>query len=436
MANIGIPFNLGIQAAFAKYNAEHDGRDVKLKHYDDGGVATQSTTLMEQLIFEDEVFAVVGNYGAYAVNVNLDLLKDEKVPMVYAAAGNASLYNANATSDGDRCIFPVQPLNVTEGQSLIARAFAVATVVDENAAGGYAATGGLGATKVGVIANANEASQSMLQGVRDGAALLPDSKKNAIVYQDVAGSDFSAAANALVAAGCDVVIVTTIGADYNAALTALLNAGFKGSVLTSYNNSSANAFNADGAITEIGADILDAMNVFAQGWLDISSLTFVYNAETPLVAAYKALGENLATLYPALYPAGNPYALGVPGFNEVYWGVAEAIFNYVLTVDPQNAFAMSYDSYALAGYIAGDLFCQGLIALDEAGLELTRENYVNIMESKTFNIAMGDTISYANGARKGVEACSLSGFMPLNGAATAYTVKGLTSTDYLNSLIA
>ncbi len=427
MAEIGIPFNLGIEAAFAVYNANggFNGKSVKLKHYDDQGSATNSVSLMEQLIHEDEVFAVVGNYGAYAVNVNLDLLKEEKVPMVYAAAGNASLYNANATGN-DRYIFPVQPLNVTEGQSLFARAFAVAAVADENAVGGYALTGGLGATKVGVIANANEASQSMLQGIRDGVATLPEAKKNAVVYQDVAGSDFSAAANALVAAGCDVVIVTTIGTDYTAALTALLNAGYDKSVLTSYNNASAAVFNdaQTGKITTAGAEIIGKMKVYSQGWLDITSTSFVYNENTALLNMYKQFG--LAT------------DEGMSGYNEAYWAVAEAIYNYAISAgnDAITAFGMSYNSFALAGYIAGDLFCQGLAALQEAGLELTRANYVDIMESKTFNIAMGDTISYANGARKGVEAFSASYFFNYLNVATALPYAGLTSTDYLKGLIA
>ena len=52
LATIGGPFNIGIEAAFAAYNANggFNGKSVKLKHYDDGGVATQSVTLMEKLI--------------------------------------------------------------------------------------------------------------------------------------------------------------------------------------------------------------------------------------------------------------------------------------------------------------------------------------------------------------------------------------------------
>ena len=58
LAAIGAPFNKGIEAAFAVYNANggFGGKSVKLKHYDDKGVGTDAATLTEKLIHEDEVF--------------------------------------------------------------------------------------------------------------------------------------------------------------------------------------------------------------------------------------------------------------------------------------------------------------------------------------------------------------------------------------------
>ena len=393
LSSIGVPFNLGINAAFAEYNKNggFKGKTVALKHYDDGGVATNSVSLMEKLIFEDEVFAIVGNYGGYAVNVNLDLLKENCVPMIYAAAGIDALYNGNATTDGDRCIFPVQPLNKTEGRSLIVRAFANALDADNNL------TGGLGATKVGVIANQDEASKSTLAGIKLEAETLPASKRDNIVYQEVPGSDFSAAATAIVSSGCDTVIVTVTGKTFLAALTALANANFTGNVLTSYNNASADILNNGGKLTEAGLDILSKMTIYAQGWLDVTSATFVYNENTPLFRSYKVQDQKL-------------YGEGVKGFTEAYWNVAEAIFEYAYTVDPGTAWPMSYNSYALAGYIAGNMFCEALKALEESGKELTRANLVEIMETIELPVAMADKISYKNGSRTGVESFSAAVF--------------------------
>ena len=395
LASIGAPFKLGIEAAFAEYNANggFNGRKVALKHYDDEGVATNSVSLMEKLIHEDEVFAIVGNYGGYAVNVNLDMLKENEVPMVYAAAGVDALYNENATSFGDKCIFPVQPLNKTEGRSLIVRAFASATKDDGTL------TGGLGATKVGVIANQDEASQGILRGIKIEADNLPASKKSNLVYQEVAGSDYGAAATALVSANCDTVIVTVTGDSFVSALTALAQANFKGNVLTSYNNADAGVLNGDdGKLTEAGKAILDNMIVYAQGWLDVSSTDYVYNRDTALFKTYKMQDSKL-------------YGEGVVGFTESYWNVAETIFNYGYTVDKGTAWAMSYNSYALAGYIAGNMFCEALKALEASGKDLTRANLVEIMETVDLPVAMAGTISYKNGARTGVEMFSAAVFV-------------------------
>lgn len=400
LASIGVPFNLGIRAAFAEYNAAggFKGKTVELKHYDDEGTATNSVPLMEKLIHEDEVFAVVGNYGGYAVNVNLDILKENCVPMIYAAAGVDALYNINATTDGDRCIFPVQPLNRTEGRSLIVRAFADAQKADGTL------TGGLGATKVAVIANQDEASQATLNGVKEEAANLPASKKDNIVYQDVPGTDFGAAATAIVAAGCDTVILTVTGTHFISALTALAQANFKGNVLTSYNNSSADVLNNGGKLTEAGLDIMSKMTIYAQGWLDVTSTEYVYAKDTPLFRTYKMQDSKL-------------YGEGVVGFTESYWDVAESIFNYAYTVDKGTAWAMSFNSYALAGYIAGNMFCEALKALEASGKDLTRANLVEIMETVELPVAMAGTISYKNGARTGVEMFSAAVFVDTADAA-------------------
>ena len=430
LATIGVPFNLGINAAFHEYNQNggFNGKTVALKHHDDEGVTTNALPLMEKLIHEDGVFAVVGNYGGYAVNVNLEILKENRVPMIYAAAGVDALYNDNATSAGDRCIFPVQPLNMTEGRSLIVRAFANALTSDGQL------SGGLGATKVGVIANQDEASQGILNGIKLEAETLPASKKANIVYQNVSGSDFNAAAVDIVSNNCDTVILTVTGANFTSALTALSRAGFEGNVLTSYNNASPSVLNdSNNNLTENGLDIMSKMTIYAQGWLDTSSTTYVYNKDTTLFKAYKLLNAS--------------YANGVPGFTEAYWVAAEAIFSYAQTVDPSIAFTMSYNSYALAGYIAGNLFCNALEELEKSGKPLTRANLVDIMESVELQVAMADKISYAGGARTGVESFSAAFFYDTadktimgdlatsNHAAASAPLSGLQTIDDLKKLI-
>ncbi len=430
LATIGVPFNLGIQAAFAAYNADggFNGKTVALKHYDDNGDGAQALTLMEKLIHEDEIFAVVGNYGSYAVTTNLDVLKENCVPMIYAAAGNNVLFNSNATSDGDRCIFPVQPLNQTEGGMLILRAFA--PVMDE--AGN--SLGGLGATKVGVISNSDEASQAMLAGIKTEAA---SSNLSNIVYQNVTTDDYSAAAAALQAEGCDVVIITVVGTPFVTALTALANVNYNKSVLTTYNNSNAAVFNDENSrMTEAGINIFSKMVIFAQAWLDINDATYYYKDDSS--ALYRTYG-----LLNMIAKDENGNELGVPQFTPEYWEIANNIFNYAASQNNKEAFHLSYDSYALAGYIAGDLFCQALEAMEAEGKELTRANLVEILESREFKVAMADMISYKNGMRAGVQSFSLTMFYDTGAieggtdyhCASSVTTHALTSMEDYRKLI-
>ena len=430
-ATIGVPFNVGIEAAFAAYNAKggFNGKTVALKHYDDMGDSAQAVTLMEKLIHEDEIFAVVGNYGTYAVAANLDILKENCVPMVYAAAGNNVLFNSNATEPGDRCIFPVQPLNQAEGQMLILRAFAP---VYE----GETYLGGLGGTKVGVISNSDEASQNMLAGIK---AEAEKSGLGNIIYQNVTTDDYSAAAAALQAEECDVVIVTVVGTPFISALTALANVNYSKNVLTTYNNANAAVFNDDNNVmTEVGLNILSKMTIYAQAWLDVSDIDYYFkDTDAPIYKAYSRLDGYIVQ-------DENGNDLGVPGFTEDYWRVACNIYNYAagLRNNSINPLAMSYNSYALAGYIAGDLFCQALEEMAAQGKDLSRANLVDILESKKFQVAMADQISYQNGERAGVQSFSLTVFYDTNTVtqdgkhtASSMTVHPLTSMDDYRELI-
>ena len=422
LAAIGGPFNYGIQAAFEAYNKAggYNGKSIKLKHYDDGGLAENSSTLLEKLIQEDEVFAIVGHFGSYAVDVTLETLIDEEVPMIYAAAGNEELLNENASTLGEKGIVPVQPLNKTEGRMLILRAFAPAD------------KGGLGATKVGVIANSNEASQSLLSGIKDEMNNLPADKKNNVLIQEVNTSDYSAAVNALKAAGCDVVVLTVIGADYLTALTTMANVDYRCNVLTSYNNASAATFNENNALQEQYYDVFTTMNIFAQAWLDISSAEYVYKDESSaLYQMYAAFGLNNG-------------GAGVAGFTEEYWVVANNLYNYGLSVKNPTAFAMSYDAYALAGYIAGDLFCQAMEQLEKSGKALSRANLIYVLESEEYKIAMADVLSFANGMRSGVQSFALTWVFDsynlpegatAHHAATSATVHGLMSIEDYRALL-
>ena len=90
---------------------------------------------------------------------------------------------------------------------------------------------------------------------------------------------------------------------------------------------------------------------------------------------------------------------GVFAEAQLAWEAAEGI-------DASNTFVLN--SYAMAGYVAGQLFIHGLNQLEAKGLELTWENFTVAMESAPFHIPMGGDIDYAKGDRLGVTSLSLS----------------------------
>ena len=73
-----------------------------------------------------------------------------------------------------------------------------------------------------------------------------------------------------------------------------------------------------------------------------------------------------------------------------------------------EATSMALNSYAMAGYCAGNIFLQGLQRLVGAGKDITWKNYIDAMEEADINLPMGGTLSFANGDRLGIASLALN----------------------------
>ena len=350
-ATVGTPFNAGMEAAFKAYNdaGGFQGKNIVLKHYDDGFDGAQGMTYTKQLVETDKVFAITGHFGTNTVGATLDYLKEKGIPMIYAATGIDDLYQEAATGN-DAVIYPVQPIFSAEGRVLLARA--VAPTTDGM---------GLGGTKIGVIATTDDAGAGLLAGVEREHEDL----KVELAVQEVEASatDFSAAVNVLKNAGCDVVIACMNQNPLATLMNTMRDVNYNVNVVTSYVNASATTL---GAFVDSGA-ITDSRMVYCTAWLDATS-------------------EVGMADYVTFYTAMNA------------WELANG--------ETGNTYALN--SYAMAGYIAGSIFVQSLQAVDKAGLELNYVNYAKIMEETEFSIPMGGTISFAGGDRLGVTALALN----------------------------
>lgn len=348
-ATVGVPFNAGMEAAFKEYNdvGGFQGKKIELIHYDDGFDGAQGLIYTKQLVETDGVFAIVGHFGTNTVGATLDYLKEKGVPMVYAATGIEELYQENA-SGSDAVIYPVQPIYNAEGQVLLARALAEPDT-------------GLGATKIGVVATTDDAGAGLIYGVKKQAETLSAD----ITYQEVeaGATDYSAAVNVLKNNGCDVVIACMNQAPLATLMASMRDANYNANVITSYVNASATTL---GAFVENGSITADRL-VYSTAWLDTST------------EAGMADYLTFATV------------MGAWELENGGSGTDNAL-----------------NSFAMAGYIAGNLFVQSLQRLDEAGQELNWTNYNAILEDGEYSIPMGGAISFANGARLGVTALALN----------------------------
>ena len=388
-AGVGVPFNYAQEAYFWYFanhtdgykDAEGNSYTINLMHYDDGFDGVAGKTYTQKLVEEDKVFALVGHFGSNTVGATVDYIEENGIPMVYGVCGVSDLYNT------ERNIMTVQPIYDTEGQSMVATAFAP---VD---------AGGLGATKLGVISTTDEAGKGMLNGIKIEVQKL--GKDSVVVYQEAAAdaTDYSAQVTALKDAGCDVVIIAANQAPFVNIANTFVTTNYENvSILTSY--VSAN-YATMGGLVATGA-INATRNVYAGAWLVTGSTPdttfkgwndFVEYVKVMTLYA-KEKGETLLTTEDATYGA----------YIALYFGTeewaAEGVSSYFL------------NSYAMAGYVSANVFCQGLSRM--SGKLLTWDAFIDAMEEATVNVPMGTSVSYMDGQRVGIDALAVNAYTLAN----------------------
>ncbi len=253
LAAVGVPFNAGIEAYFKKVNDEGgiDGRKIEFVHYDDEFDPIKAKAFTEQLINDDKVFAIVGHFGTPTIGATLDILKESGIPTVYFAAGIASLYNEDATSvEKGQGLFPVQPIYVTEGRLIVARA------VEEH-----------GAKKIGVIYTNDDAGKDLLAGVENQVGKLGG--EYTVVKEQVnpGATDVSSAVLKMKNEDVDVIVAASIQATLPTIVKGLISQGVNKPVFTTYSNADATT------IGNFAADYASSSNkfpIYSNAWVDLS----------------------------------------------------------------------------------------------------------------------------------------------------------------------
>ncbi len=253
LAAVGVPFNAGIEAYFKMVNDAGgiDGRKIEFIHYDDEFDPTKAIAFTEQLINDDKVFAIVGHFGTPTIGATLDLLKETGIPTVYFAAGIAELYNEDATSvDKGKGLFPVQPIYVTEGRLIVARA------VEEH-----------GAKKIGVIYTNDDAGKDLLNGVENQVEKLGGDYSVVKEQINPGATDVSSAVLKMKNENVDVIVAASIQATLPTIIKGLISQGVAKPVFTTYSNADATT------IANFAQDYATTPNkfpIYSNAWVDLS----------------------------------------------------------------------------------------------------------------------------------------------------------------------
>ena len=374
-AAIGVPVNHGVQAMSWYFTEHMDGyKDaegnkytIELVNRDDGFDAAKGVVNIEQLVETDKVFSIVSHFGSPTVTATVEYLEMKGIPMVYAASGVVELLDTESN------VMTVQPIYNTEGQVLLATAVAPAPL-------------GLDGKKIGVISTTDEAGVNLKKGIETEQEVLKLKTGTDIFYYDVdaAATDYSAAVEGLKSNGCDVVIIASAQVAYAKIAAQFLTSNYDNvDILTSYVSCGGNY---QKPLIDAGV-ITKTRRSFATNWLDVLSEKGTAEAIdfVKILTMYeKAMGMPLA-------PAG---------IYESYDWAEDGISAYAT------------NAYAMAGYVAGSVFVEGLARV--SGEALTWEAFIAGMEESPINIPMGLSINFGEGNRKGVEALAFLEFNEAN----------------------
>jgi branched-chain amino acid transport system substrate-binding protein len=242
-APVGVPFIAGIKAYLEVVNAAGgiDGRQIQFLHQDDEFDPIKGKACLAGMVEDEKVFAIVGHFGTPVVGATLEDLKEYGIPAVYFATGIGQLYNDKAEGR-DRGIMPVQPIYVTEGQIMVARA-----------------VGDFGAAKIGIIYTNDDAGKDILAGARIKATELGIELVEAQVAP--ATPDASAAVTLIKEANVDFIIGGAIQATIPTIIKELVSQGVGKDVITTYVNV------APVIANQFMNEIEGQFDVYGSGWV-------------------------------------------------------------------------------------------------------------------------------------------------------------------------
>jgi ABC-type branched-subunit amino acid transport system substrate-binding protein len=371
VASVGVPYSQ-FYKLFVKYVNEvmggvakgADGVGYYLDHtsYDDGTDGAQGFIYMQKLVEDDQVFSLVGNLGTWNIASSQEYIVEEGVPSVYWGTGSALQYYLPAEGN-ERFTFPVQPIYITEGRIMLLRAAGMATLADSNVAE---------VKKVGVIFSADDSGTQIESGIRLQYDLMDAATRPEVVYVKV-NTQVADEMTAQIAQleGCDVVIIGGLQAYFNPIYTAMQsNPATRGiPAIVSYVNVAPSNIPTD------VANEADTGDIYGGAWVVIDP-----EAQTDRQKADIAL------------------------FIEVLaWGLEKGY----ISQEDYNAYSVS--AYSMSSFIAVSVFMTGIDRL--ADMDITRDAFLEAMESERIDVRISGGVDYSNGQRIGLDGMAFAKYV-------------------------
>lgn len=349
-ASVGYPFNQALQATFEAFNSAGGigGRTIDFITYNDEFNASQGITYTQKLVEDDEIFALVGHFGSGTVGGTIDYMQEQGVPMVYAATGINNLYFHESPSNP---IMPVQPIYLTDGRIMAARALTTLTY-GENHDQAFPENG-----KIAVVFTDDEPGESLKAGVEFELDLLGIDESN-IEFIRTTSETMNSAITDVSFAQVDVVILAMNQSVFPSAIAQMAYQNLFVPVFTSYMNASPSLIDP--------SHYSEDRPIYANAWMDMTS------------------------------------EKGMDDFLEYQ----DMIMNSSFLSESEKSNYL-FNSYAIAGYIAAKVFIEGLIRVEDNGDDLNRDNYIKAMEQDLIDIPMGGIVDFSSGKRWGVSSMSL-----------------------------
>ncbi len=360
-AAVGIPFNAGLKARLEVANATPIGGRTIEFVTYDDGGLAYTGTQMTEKLVEDD--EVFALVGHFGTWTVGATLPYLRDKGIPMVYAATGINQLYFEESPGNPIFAVQPIYRTEGRMLVARVYKEADLFGS-------------VDKLGVIYTTEDAGYSILTGVEQQATEM--GKTAQLVKAPVApGSDYSAAVNTLSAADVDAVIIATNQAYFGGILNAMSANGLEAPVLTSYVSA------ATGYIPE--AAVTANRPVYVNAWVDIASDADQYTAFSNAINNATTLSELEKTY------SNNPALV----------------------------------AFAIAGYVAADIFITGLSRVDASDKALTWENYIAAMEEAPVDFPLGGPVDFTGGKRHGLESLALLKADHVSGVYTLVQAKPL-----------